>query len=459
MSHKPANLADIEAAERARDRPPARLEVIQAAPPRNMLPLINPAVWADTPTPDREWALHEWIPHRQATYLTGPGSAGKSLLSQQLCTCIALGLPFMGVETRQAIAIYITCEDDPDELHRRQKGICEALGTPLTALSDKLHLVSLSGAIGNELATFNADGKMAVAETYGTIRETALAAGASFIVLDNVAHLFAGNENIRNQVAAFVGLLNKLAAEIDGSVLFLGHPNKSGDSFSGSTAWENQVRSRIFLEVPKDDSGAPIDPDCRTLSRGKANYARNGEAISFRWHKWAFVSDDDLPAATRAELADIAKANADNAAFLACLRERNRQQRPVSERVSKTYAPAVFAEMPESRGIGKARLEQAMDRLFRIGKIKRDFLFRDTSEGKDKHGLKETDNAPEISANAPDNVPPTHSANDRQPAENDRQHTPLYTTYITGAGHGAPAPEEEFDHGLDDNGNVIGWND
>src|SRR3546814_2041298 len=73
------------------------------------------------------------------------------------------------------------------------------------------------------------------------------------------------------------------------SVLLIGHPNKAGDSFSGSTAWENQVRSRLFMERPADT----LDRDVRVLSRQKANYAQNGAEIAFRWHEWAFILEDE----------------------------------------------------------------------------------------------------------------------------------------------------------------------
>lgn len=52
--------------------------------------------------------------------------------------------------------------------------------------------------------------------------------GSQLVVLDNVAHFFGGNENIRSEVVAFVHLLNRLALIIDGSVLLVGHPNKAG---------------------------------------------------------------------------------------------------------------------------------------------------------------------------------------------------------------------------------------
>jgi RecA-family ATPase len=49
-----------------------------------------------------------------------------------------------------------------------------------------------------------------------------------------VAHLFAGNENDRGEVTRFINALNRLAGETGAAVLLLGHPNKAGDSYSGS---------------------------------------------------------------------------------------------------------------------------------------------------------------------------------------------------------------------------------
>ena len=407
-------------------------------PPVAMLPLLDPGSWQGLHPPARQWALNEWIPARQATYLTGAGSTGKSLLAQQLATCIAIGRPFLGIETRHTEAIYLTCEDDADELQRRQIDICAAMGIELSALSGKLHLVSLAGVIGNELATFDVMGRMATSSAWHTLVATVKATGARFIALDNVAHLFAGNENIRNQVAAFCGLLNGLAAEADASVLFIGHPNKAGDSFSGSTAWENQVRSRIFLDRPREADGSVIDPDARTLARAKANYARNGEAVAFRWHQWAFVRDEDLPPDVGAQMSEAIAAAHENAVFLACLAERTRQRRPVSERSGRNLATVVFSTMPESKGLAKTRLEAAMDRLFRLGTIERGFLWRDKAEGRDVTGLRLSEKGCGVSANGSANDPQTRSANDRNhyPQTTVDTHTPPKGG--GGRGHGWP---------------------
>ena len=412
-------------------------------PAPTLLPLLNPADWQGQDAPARQWAWADYIPHRQATYLTGPGSAGKSLLSQQLCTCLALGLPFMGKETRQAVAVYVTCEDDADELHRRQKAICEALGVPLSELSGKLHLVSLAGALGNALVTFTPDGTPIIADSYKTLLHTLRAIGAGFVALDNVAHLFGGNENNRNQVAVFVGLLNNLAAEIDGAVMFLGHPNKAGQDFSGSTAWENQVRSRLFMEVPKDDEGAPLDPDARTLVRGKANYARNGEQIAFRWHKWAFVREDELPPDMAKEIALNVQASAENMAFMRCLALATEQLRAVSHNPGSNYAPKVFAAMPEGKKISERGYRAAMERLLHLGKIALDQpLWRGPNRVM-KQGIKAVEICTDPPAQTPctdPHAPPTQAIDIA--CTDLHASTPLYTTYKTGAADedGAPSP-------------------
>lgn len=356
------------------------------APPE-AIPLLDLSEWAARDPKAREWALDGWIPHRQATYLTGPGSAGKSLLAQQLSTCIAMGLPFLGVTTHQSKAIYITCEDDGDELERRQKAICEALGVDRKALAGNLFIASLHGNVDNELIRFDQNGRTTITGTYRSIEETVRQIGAGFIALDNVAH-FTAEEINRSKVAGFVNLLNRLANESNGSVLFLGHPNKAGEQFSGSTAWENQVRSRLYLETPQTD-GQAQDRDARVLSRSKANYAVNGEKIEFRWHHMAFVRNTELPSDYWERHAQSAEAASDNGVFLECLRKRTAKKLNSSASVGPNYAPSLFAKMPAGRNIGLKRMSYAMERLFEIDAIE----VADLWKGKDRHwvsGLRET---------------------------------------------------------------------
>lgn len=424
--------------------------------------LIDPAAWDGIVAPPREWAVKGIMPWLQCSYLTGVGSVGKSLASQQIATCVAVGLPFLGVETRQAVAIYVTCEDDADELHRRQKAICEALGVSLSDLSGNLHLLSLAGEIANEMATFAQEGNMIVGKAYERLEATAAEVGAQFIVLDNVAHLFAGNENIRAQVAAFVSLMNRLAQKIGGAVLLLGHPNKAGQEFSGSTAWENQVRSRLYMGFVTDNDGVVLDSDARTLTNSKANYGPARSQISFRWHKWAFVHEEDLPTDQRAELAAAIAVAGENAAFLACLRQRAKEgdARAVGPSPGPNYAPAQFSGMALAKGFKKPALKRAMDRLFSLGKIEV-VTVRNVAKSRDVSVIREV---PELPERLPEPAPNTDPERPLSPART-TPHTHSIYKYISGAAHEAAAPFQEGavifadDDELDADGDVIGWND
>jgi len=336
----------------------------------DLLPVFNPAEWQGSIAPAREWRWQDFIPDRQATLLTGAGAAGKSLFSQQRATCTALGLPLFGIATKQCPTLYITCEDDLEELHRRQLAICDLLGVDPESLNGKLYLLSLQGEIGNELAMFAPDGTMTVGPLYDRLIRTCEAYGIQDVTIDNTAHTFAGNENDRHQVAGYVNLNNRIAQVIGGSVLMVGHPNKAGDSYSGSTAWENQVRSRLYLEVPKGDDGVPHDPDKRVLRNEKANYSQRGAEVAFTWYQGAFIASDQIPEGTASVQRETVQAANENALFLHLLEKLTQQRRHVSHAPNVAhYAPKVMAAMPDAKGVGMASLKRAMERLFTLDKL------------------------------------------------------------------------------------------
>lgn len=330
----------------------------------------------------RAFAWGNWIPLRQTTLLTGEGGVGKSLLAQQLATCTALGLPFLGMETRRTPALYLSCEDDEEELTRRQWSICEGLGVDARDLAAKLHLVSLAGEAETALATFDERGRLATTERWSQFRDTVVSHDIRFAAFDNATDLMAGDHNDLHQVAAFVNLLTGFAIGQNGAALLLHHPNKGGADWLGSVAWHNKVRSRLIIKR-SDDSG---DPDCRQIENPKANYGPNGAKVDFRWHQGAFVRDDDLPEDTRAQLDECAAANGENEAFLRCLRARNAQgvDRAVGPSSGPSYAPAQFEGMPEAKGYKRDAFKRAMDRLYAVKMIRTDQVPR---KGKDMKSI------------------------------------------------------------------------
>ncbi|BDI59532.1 hypothetical protein MACH05_00920 [Qipengyuania nanhaisediminis] len=242
-------------------------------------------------------------------------------------------------------------------------------------LAGKLQLASLRGELDNALGGEGACGEFELSPAFHRLAALVRRTRAKLVALDNVAHLFAGNENDRGQVTRFVNALNRLAGESSAAVILLGHPNKSGDNYSGSTAWLNAVRSQFVIEHDEQT-------DMRTVTVGKANYTRKGAQLRFAWVDWAFVLEDQLAPDTARQLAETAKAHAENEAFLRCLRAMTQQSREVSDKVGPNYAPSRLAAMTEANGVRKDAFARAMERLFHLGAIELVEVKRKGSETK-----------------------------------------------------------------------------
>jgi RecA-family ATPase len=332
--------------------------------------VIDPLGWQGKPIPVREWIWQEWIPTRVVTMLSGHGGAGKSQLAQQLITSCAAGKPFLGFEVKRCRAIGVFCEDDADELHRRQAAINTDLGIEFDDL-ENLQLISRVG-LDNFLMVYEADGRGKPTPFFHQLFALAKETGAQLIVIDTSADVFGGNEIVRSQVRQFIGLLARLAAEIDGAVVLLAHPSlaglTSGRGESGSTAWHNTVRSRLYLEVPdaKMEEAAEIESDVRVLARVKANYAARGR-ITLRRDRGVFVLEAGGDTA-----GDRGRASDAERAFLAGLAELQAQQHRVNwHKGQPNYAPRMVRQSTHAAaGFSVEELTNAMYRLIKRGRLK-----------------------------------------------------------------------------------------
>jgi hypothetical protein len=98
------------------------------------------------------------------------------------------------------------------------------------------------------------DGVTAAIETEALSQIAQLADGASLIVIDNASDAADFDENNRRFVRTFIRRLGRIGRAVDAGVLLLAHIDKNaakfgaqGNSYSGSTAWHNSVRSRLAL--------------------------------------------------------------------------------------------------------------------------------------------------------------------------------------------------------------------
>lgn len=317
------------------------------------------------PVPPREWLVPDLIPHRTVTLLSGDGGTGKSLLALQLAVAAALDGRWIGREVTSGGVVYLSAEDDTDELHRRLADILEFLGADFRKL-ERLTLRSLAGE--DALLAIETAVNLATTTLFQELEAAAVSQrDVRVIVLDTLADLYPANENDRAKVRQFVSILRGLAIRQHCAVVLLGHPSltglMSGSGTSGSTAWNNSVRSRLYLERIADGPHEP-DPDKRRLRTMKANYGQVGGEIGLTWQRGVFVAEEAPTGLDRM----VAGAKAERV-FLKLLDEFTTQGRDVNHKGASTYAPAQFAKHPKAEGVTKTGFAAAMNNLLGNGAI------------------------------------------------------------------------------------------
>lgn len=319
------------------------------------------------PVPPREWHVPDIIPAGTVTILNGDGGTGKSLIALQLAVSTALGRRWLGQECKSGTVLFISAEDDKKELHRRLDDIISAESIRFADL-DKLVFRSLAG---KDALLAVPDGKTNI------LHETPLFQimdhwigrhRPALVVFDTLADLFGGDENNRAQARQFIGILKGLALKHETTIPLLAHPSlsgmASGSGSSGSTGWNNSVRSRLYFRRLRAD-GEEIDPDARELEVMKANYGPTGLVLKLRWKEGVFVTDTSH-GGTLDRMAADAKAER---VFLRLLDDYSAQGRFVSASPSSTFAPTVFQGHPNAEGMNKRAFKMAMERLFQRGAI------------------------------------------------------------------------------------------
>lgn len=315
--------------------------------------------------PPRVWHVQDLIPSDTVTLFSGDGGTGKSLVALQLAASTALARSWLGLTVRDGKAVYLSAEDDRAELHRRLADIAQAEGVELGDLRH-LTLRSLAGE-GALLALLGKGGALEPTPLLDAIDELLGRDKPDLLVLDTLADYFAGNENDRAQARQFIGMLRGLAIRHKCAVFMLAHPSltglNSGTGTSGSTGWNNSVRSRLYLSRVKQD-GYEANPDTRVLQTMKSNYARIGAEIALTWRDGVFVAD--APATGLDRMAASAKAER---LFLTFLRKFGEQGRRVNHAGGQNHAPRVFAAHPDAEGVTKRAFAQAMENLLDSGKV------------------------------------------------------------------------------------------
>jgi RecA-family ATPase len=315
--------------------------------------------------PEREFVLPEWIPARCVTLLHGFGGVGKSLLGQQIGTAGAFGREFLGNVVNAERVLGWWGEDDHDEIWRRQENINRAFG--IASLSDLDGKVFWRPCPGDDITLFTAanESDLRTTQEFEVLRQQINDLKIKLTFLDSVAQIAAIPENNRPLVTRCMQSLTSLCLQASSTVVLIGHNNRAGD-YSGSSAWENRVRSRCHLKRERAEDGT----ETIKLGRPKANYADREEGVTLEWHRGAYRCTDQRFETYGDRLERECRERECDQVFLDALDRLTEQHRTVSASPNAgNYAPKVMVQGGLANGAGSKELERSMARLFKEGRI------------------------------------------------------------------------------------------
>jgi hypothetical protein len=286
--------------------------------------------WDGVDVPEVDMLIDNMLPLHVAGILAGDGGAGKSLLSQVLCTSVATGFAFCGRRVDRGKAVYITGEDPETVLHNRQARINESLGYNMKQLGGRLFLRSI---LDDDIFLFVDGRPSGLHEELAT--ELEVIGGIKLLIIDSAAIVFDDDEIKRRPVAKFMILLNRLARRLKATVLLITHKSRSGGSgagtfTSGSTGWAAHARCGFDITPATEDD----DTSDVILKLTKPNYTKPLDPIALRWNRHGVLEWVPNKPLTQLELTTQRSAEkADDVALMRAIDSRWKLKSPLMKNV------------------------------------------------------------------------------------------------------------------------------
>lgn len=335
--------------------------------------------------PPRSWWIQDWL-GASPTLCSGTGGIGKSLLWQTIATSLATGREFLGATAAPLKVLAWMCEDDPDEIWRRQAAICSHFEIPIGDLAGKLTVVPRLGFDNTLLDLLY--GRPTPTALFSRLREQVNDLGTDLLVLDNIGQVFGGNEADRHHVTVFVNLLQGLVTGRPFGPVLLGHVARTaGSEFAGSAAWENACRMRWYMghtlpDQPLDADETP-DSDVVYLAKRKANYSAKD------YRRLRFTDGLLLPEEVGGRRFDQGQQNdiAERVVMKGLAKLIETGVQPTDGRTSGDFLPAQLVAKGLAEGHSRKELTSAMNRCMTAGRLRRAEVGRYANRTP-KYGLK-----------------------------------------------------------------------
>ncbi len=248
-------------------------------------PILKPVSVGDVltnPAPPPAFVWDGYLPRGVVSLMGAHGGTGKSTITLMLAVSAALGRPLFGVDTAQCKTLFVSLEDGAHIVRHRLAGICRHWAIDPVALDGKLHIVD--GTEHPELFCADNRGAGVTTATHFELCRLVQSERVGLVVVDNASDAYGGDEINRRQVRAFMRALAGIARLTDCAVFLLAHVDKNtsrnrkaegGEGYSGSTAWHNSARSRLFMTRAEDGT--------LTLEHQKSNLSTTREPLALVW--------------------------------------------------------------------------------------------------------------------------------------------------------------------------------
>lgn len=254
-------------------------------------------IFTNPPQPPK-FFIDSLLPAGVLTLLGAHGGTGKSMLALQAAVCLATGKPFMGKVTRQSRVLFFSAEDTVETIRHRLMRICEWMNLAPQALTTSLKIID---ATNSPTLYATISGHTATTNGYQLLKSMTDEFRADVIIIDNASDTFDANENERARVREFVRNLVQIGTNQCAAILLLSHIDKqtaksagSSEGYSGSTAWHNSARSRLFLTANESDL---------VLEQQKSNFGKRADPIYLKWTSNAVLEHEVI--ASKEDAANI----------------------------------------------------------------------------------------------------------------------------------------------------------
>lgn len=195
--------------------------------------------------PAPKWLVQDLLPQNALVMLGGATGTWKSFWSLDVAGCVASGRPFFGRPVQQGAVVYVAAEG-ASGIKQRWDAWKASHGLEREAVP--LYVVPVPVAIHDPLA---------VAALQVAIDLKVCAAGETprLIVVDTAHRCRAPGrkENDENDVADFLTQVDVLRREYKATVQVVHHLGAAGERLRGSTAWESDTDTVLFLTAEDDE--------------------------------------------------------------------------------------------------------------------------------------------------------------------------------------------------------------